>query len=416
MARFLQVAGVLALLAWTGLGAAAWMLVKDRLQITVTDGAEAARDGDDPVQLLSGQVENLQGDVTALSQGIGQSLENLAQLLAEERAAEAAALRTALEAQVAALRSQVEAISGNQARAVAEQSQVRTLLEEWARRPGAAVDPQSVPLAAGEADPLIEGAADPTPASAGDPAGEAVAQAAEDPAVRPASRDAGSDVGSDTSSNAGNNVGSDTGRAAEPAPAPRRRSFLAIQLPSQEFKFDEERTWNIVPSMSRVGFDAKSTLHDFTGVTSKVGGSLTTALASPADGLTAEIEVDASALRTGLDGRDEAMAEHLAVPEHPTITFAAESIEVGAVDPEAQRVEGTVSGTMTIRGVAKTVTMPVVMQVDKSRRLTVEGQTSLKMSDYGVPVPSQLGVISVTDEVQVWINLKLRAKPKEEGK
>jgi hypothetical protein len=52
--------------------------------------------------------------------------------------------------------------------------------------------------------------------------------------------------------------------------------------------------------------------------------------------------------------------------------------------------------------------MPLKVVVDESMRLVVEGESPLKLSDFGVPVPSKLGLISMQDEVRIWISLRAR--------
>jgi polyisoprenoid-binding protein YceI len=64
---------------------------------------------------------------------------------------------------------------------------------------------------------------------------------------------------------------------------------------------------------------------------------------------------------------------------------------------------------MTIRGQSRPFAMPVAVEVDAQKRVVVTGQAPLKLSDYGVPVPSQLGLINMQDEVVVWIALRARA-------
>ena len=47
--------------------------------------------------------------------------------------------------------------------------------------------------------------------------------------------------------------------------------------------------------------------------------------------------------------------------------------------------------------------------VDEARRVVVEGEAPLRLTDYGVPVPSKLGLIGMEDEVKIWIALRARA-------
>ena len=62
------------------------------------------------------------------------------------------------------------------------------------------------------------------------------------------------------------------------------------------------------------------------------------------------------------------------------------------------------------------VAMPVQLSVDDSKRVLAKGEMTLALTDYGVPVPSQLGVISMQDEVKVWIALQARAMGAEHAR
>jgi polyisoprenoid-binding protein YceI len=197
-------------------------------------------------------------------------------------------------------------------------------------------------------------------------------------------------------------------RAPASLPARTRRSFLSFALPGDGFAFDQLQRFEIIPSLSRVGFDAKSTLHDFTGVTSAVRGSVVARLSAPGQDAAARIEADAAALDTGLADRNAAMREHLASDAHPKIVFELRDFEPAAVDSAARQVSGTVAGSMTVRGVTRPLSMPVRLSVDDRMRLVVEGESPLLLSDFRVPVPSQLGIIGMQDEVRIWISLRAR--------
>jgi polyisoprenoid-binding protein YceI len=187
-------------------------------------------------------------------------------------------------------------------------------------------------------------------------------------------------------------------------------AFLSFTLPSSQFRFDAEQEYVIVPELSRVGFDAKSTLHDFTGVTSSVAGRFRADFDDPAGAWTGAVTASAATLKTGVDGRDANMREHLAIAEHKDIRFAIERFKAAAsgIDVANQRAKGEVFGQMTIRGQTRPFALPVAIEVDAQKRVVITGQAPLKLSDYGVPVPSQLGVISMQDEVVVWIALRAR--------
>lgn len=79
------------------------------------------------------------------------------------------------------------------------------------------------------------------------------------------------------------------------------------------------------------------------------------------------------------------------------------------VDAKALRTLGTVHGKLTIRGQTHELAMPVRLHVDDSRRVHAEGEAKVLLSAYGVPIPSQLGMIKMEDEVKIWIALQARS-------
>ncbi len=203
-----------------------------------------------------------------------------------------------------------------------------------------------------------------------------------------------------------------------PVPPPESKatsSFLSFKLPSQDFQFSEERTFQILGSLSRVGFDGKSTIHDFTGVSDKPEGRFTVNLSDPGAGISGSVSVRAAGIVTGSDGRDSEMYEHLSVEQFERIAFQFDAFEPSQVDVDSETTMGRVRGRMTIRGQEREVVMTVKGQMDASRRLVIEGEMPLSMSDFGVIVPAKLGMISVEDEVRVWIYLLARPMPKDKG-
>lgn len=198
-------------------------------------------------------------------------------------------------------------------------------------------------------------------------------------------------------------------RADADAPAAPRKSFLSFQLPADAFDFERTLRLEIVPSLSRVGFDATSTLHDFSGTTSAVAGELTTCLARPAEDCRGEIRVQAAALATGEAARDAEMRKTLDVAAAPTLRFAWKAFTLEALDTPAQRLTGTARGELTIHGTTREFALPVRVSVDASKRVVIEGEGPLSLSAFGVEPPSKLGLIEVADEVRIWVALRARS-------
>lgn len=366
--------GLLALVA-LGLGTAAGLAVlHDRVRIVVqADGTPDAAAL--TVAQLRDEVGQVQRDLRALADALAAGVQHLATGQDEGAAAHAAAL----SAQLQKVQAGNELVSARVQGIADGQLALRATLADLADHTVAAAP------APGDAQP-----GDGPPAAAAPTASPTVS-----PAAAPAT------------------VASVTEPTPPAADTPvRRRSAFAFTLPSQVFRFDARQRFELLPSLSRVGFDAKSTLHDFTGVTSDVQGSFRADFDDPDGAWSGEIRVAARTLRTGVDGRDSNLREHLDTEHFPELRFAIERFVPAAdgVDVAKQTARGEVRGTLTIRGRARAFAMPIAVEVDPQRRVVVTGQAPLKLSDYGVPVPSQLGVINMQDDVQVWIALRARAR------
>ncbi|MEW6071275.1 MAG: YceI family protein [Planctomycetota bacterium] len=374
--------GAAALLLWTGAGLVAWTLTKEQVTLVLAESASARAPAVDPVVLLDEKV----GAVAADLRSLVQQLERNFSVLDERGAERAEEARTAVAKEVAAVRAELAALQGAAERTAGLAAEIRALSAAVAALASAPHEAAGEPvLLATPAVAAPEEPAAPAPSGAEGPS----------PAVAPPAGDLAA-----------------IAPAAPPEPAPKR-SFLAFQLPSDDFRFAERRRWTIVPSLSRVGFDGTSTLHDFTGATSAVAGELDFDLSRPALAPAGAVRVEAKTLRTGIEGRDEGMFEHLDVERHAEIRFVLQGFEAQEVNAEARKVTGVARGTMTIRGVARDYAMRVVATVDDSRRLLLEGEAPLALSDFGVPVPNKLGLVKMDEEVRVWIALRAKLVPRE---
>lgn len=360
---FLAWFGLLALVA-LGLGTAAGLaILHDRVRIVVqADGTPDAAAL--ATAQLRDEVGQVQRDLRALADAFAAGVQHLAAGQDEGAAAQAATLRAQLQKMQAVHEQMSAGVQG----LVDGQQALRAALDEVATR-------------------ALTGASESAVAQPSDAA----------PTLPPPTASAAPTDGIEPTP------------TATDAPPARRRSAFAFSLPSQSLRFDARQRFELLPSLSRVGFDAKSTLHDFTGVTSKLSGTVTLNLSAPGTECRGAIRVDAAALDTGLAGRNDAMRDHLATAQHGEIVFAFESMTDVTVDAKALRTLGTVHGKLTIRGQTHDLAMPVRLHVDDSRRVHAEGEAKVLLSAYGVPVPSQLGMIKMEDEVKIWIALQARS-------
>ncbi|MCU0864699.1 MAG: YceI family protein [Planctomycetes bacterium] len=373
--KLLQVLGAAFVLLLVGSAIAGFMVLKDRVKVVVSSDEAAV--GPDPTSLLRDDVQVLTRDFGALQQALGTNFEQLGNAL-EERAADRHGAVLALQQQVATLEQRLEASS----------RELQGLRQQLAGLPAmvAAAVPAAAPLAAGTGQRLES-----PPGAAPAPTEVVPVAMAEPPPPAAAS-------GAVTP-------------AAEPVTKPKPKGgFLSFSVPTATFRFDQLQEFTIVPELSRVGFDAKSTLHDFTGVTSQVKGSFRADFDDPQGAWSGQVVVQAPDLKTGVEGRDTNMLDYLDVKNHPELLFTVSSFQpaAGGIDVARQTARGEVKGTMRIRGKTREVSMPVTVEVDPQKRVVLTGQMPLLLSDYEVPVPSQLGLINMQDEVKVWIALRAR--------
>ena len=357
-------------LGFAALGLAATGFALSGLDLRVRP-AQAPSEAADPIALLRDDVATVQNDLGALSKGIGTNLEALGGALdtaAEERHAEQVLATKSLAGRLARLETSLAALSQEDRRLREEVKALRGALA-GSRAGGVAATPSQPP--APEAKP--ESKPEPKP----EPEPVAAAPAPAEP--------------------------------AEPAaPKRRKRGLFSFKMAGGGPDFSERQRYTVIASLSRVGFDAKSSLHDFSGVTSKVEGSFTGKLAASDPEAKGRIRALVADLRTGVDGRDEEMRKVLAAEKHPYVQFDLSSLEVSESDSEARTSVATGRGAFTIRGVSREVAVPLKVSVDASKRLVLTGEATLDLTQFEVEVPS-MGAIGMESEVKVWLSLRLRS-------
>jgi len=165
-----------------------------------------------------------------------------------------------------------------------------------------------------------------------------------------------------------------------------------------------------VSGSSEVAFTASFPLGGFTGRAQDVRGEVRTDPGDLRQGVSGELLVRASGLRTGDDGRDRDMFKTLAVDQYPDIRFTVLKVEASfpSVTDRAD-VLLTVSGTMTIRGVERLMAFPARVRL-RDEKLWVRGEGELKMTDFGIRPPSRL-FLEVKDTVVVSFDLLLAQDP-----
>jgi polyisoprenoid-binding protein YceI len=160
------------------------------------------------------------------------------------------------------------------------------------------------------------------------------------------------------------------------------------------------RPLHIVPSESRVWFDADAPLHSFRGQTQAITGSFTLQQRSPPQIGDARVSIDAASLETGNSDRDADMRQDfLEVARFPTIELQA--IEVLTTRPTANGEDWDVvlRAQLTVHGTTREVKVPATVNL-ADERIAVQGQVRLDMRDYNIRVPRLL-LLPMKSEVLV---------------
>ena len=138
------------------------------------------------------------------------------------------------------------------------------------------------------------------------------------------------------------------------------------------------------------------------------------------DAASVEFTIKATSIDTSDAGRDKHLrsADFFDVEKFPDITFKSSKITAKGQN------QYDVTGTFTMHGVSKEVTLPVTMagpvkDPRGNEKVGFEATTKLNRKDYGITWNSALdaGGVVVSDEVQVSIALEAaKAKPAEPAK
>ncbi len=110
-------------------------------------------------------------------------------------------------------------------------------------------------------------------------------------------------------------------------------------------------------------------------------------------------------ISTGMGLRDEHMRKYIfttAAGEQPDLLFKAGNLKCPV--QTAREIPCQIAGEMSIRGVSKPFTMTLKVRQDKDSPAVFKatGEATIKLSDYGIERPSQLGV-QTQDEVKLAI-------------
>jgi len=170
----------------------------------------------------------------------------------------------------------------------------------------------------------------------------------------------------------------------------------------------------VLQPQSRLWIDGTSTIRSFSckagevnAVVEASGANAIPSLLTGDKGVKAvRVTVPSERMDCGNGTMNDHMKKALKVAESPTITFTLTDY---AVTRNADGIAGTITGTLDLGGVTKTISFDATGK-SEGGMLRVDGAYDLRMTDYGLKPPSLMfGRIKVRDIVKVNFDLLLKS-------
>lgn len=166
--------------------------------------------------------------------------------------------------------------------------------------------------------------------------------------------------------------------------------------------------YQILPKESTVTFQADSTVGAFSGSTDQVSGEITSTITAweqeTFPPIAATVIIDAETLDTGIRLRNKDMQGVMEVGKYPQIIYYLETVKQTARHPDEERFVYDTVGRLQIHGIARTIYM-IVEVIRQGAEIRITGETSLRMTSYGITPPSRFFFIRVKDTVTVQFQL-----------
>lgn len=165
---------------------------------------------------------------------------------------------------------------------------------------------------------------------------------------------------------------------------------------------------------SRLWIDGNSTVRRFTckatslqtDVQTAEGDAVAAVLAGQKAVRAVTVTVPSERLECGNGTMNEHMFKALKVKEHKAVAFTLVSYDVAK---GADGVRGTLTGTLTLGGVQRTISVPAQARPEANGALRVTGAHELQMTEYGLKAPTlMMGTLKVDPKVTVHFDLLLQ--------
>ncbi|MBO6880473.1 YceI family protein [Winogradskyella sp.] len=165
-------------------------------------------------------------------------------------------------------------------------------------------------------------------------------------------------------------------------------------------KISVAQTYNLDDNASFLEVHGTSSLHDWHVDAETQNGKITVSNLDDLELNALSFSVESESLKSGKSGMDKNTYKALNTDEYKTITFKMSSVKsLELVSDNNYKV--SVIGDMTISGVTKSITIDLTLKL-KDNKIWIEGEKSIKMTDYGIEPPKALlGTIKTGDDIKI---------------
>lgn len=168
--------------------------------------------------------------------------------------------------------------------------------------------------------------------------------------------------------------------------------FTTSNLVAQQFKLDN--------SKSNLSVFGTSSLHDWEEVAEEQSGSIQLVTEGGLTIANLDVSVVAESLKSGKSGMDKNTYKALKTNKYKSITFNLVTSKK-VIDLGNSMYQVTVSGKLSVAGTTKTTDLSFKMKVS-GNTVTLEGEKTFNMTDYGIEPPTALfGTITTGDEITI---------------
>lgn len=165
----------------------------------------------------------------------------------------------------------------------------------------------------------------------------------------------------------------------------------------------QAQQFNLNNSKSDMTILGTSSLHDWHEVVEEHSGSIELTAEGEMEISKLNISIVAESIKSDKSAMDKNTYKALKTEKYKTITFKMiDSKKVTSLGNSVYQV--TISGKLCITGVTKTIDLTFKMKVD-SGVVTLKGEESFNMTDYGIEPPKALfGTITTGDKITIKFN------------